>query len=319
MEQGLKNKVALITASSRGLGLACAKALANEGASVAICARDPKKLAEAEAEISKSGSRVYSTTCDLTKLQDTSRLFEQVLAHFGKIDILVFNHGHPPSGASFIETPPQHWRDTFAQSIESAVNLCQKIIPGMQQRQWGRIIFLNSISAKEPDTRYVVSSSVRPGLLGFAKCLSREFGSQGITVNSVLLGPFNTGLLHTLAEEEGRAAGTSREQVLKKWADSTPRHILGEPVELGNLVAFLSSPSASLINGTAIPADGGYLKSMMSELRGQGKLIVFIEHDIAAVRQIADQVIVMDEGKIIAQGKPAEVLERPEIIEAYVA
>jgi 3-oxoacyl-[acyl-carrier protein] reductase len=184
MDLGLHGKVALVTAASRGLGRACAEALAAEGARVAICSRNEERITTTATEIrQQTGGEVIGFVCNMIKVEDIQRLVREVHERFGHIDILVFNHGNPPPGA-FSNIALEQWHEGLNLCIWSAIHLFRSVLPIMKKQRWGRIIVISSIFAKEPDPDYVVSSTLRAGLLGLTKCLARELAPYQITVNT---------------------------------------------------------------------------------------------------------------------------------------
>lgn len=262
MDLNLKNKFALVTAASSGLGLACAEALAKEGVSVAICSHNLERITKVANEIAnKTGSNVKGFFCDLTDTNNINLLLTEIKKYFGKIEIFVFNHGNLPPGP-FSVVNIEQWYEGISMCLSSAIQICHSLIPDMKKNQWGRIIFISSIFAKEPDSNYVVSSTLRSGLLSLSKCLAREFASYGITVNTVLPGYFNTPLLRCLAEKEGIQSGKDIQHVLNEWANNIPSKKFLNPDKLGMLVAFLSSDLADYISGASIVIDGCNLKGL---------------------------------------------------------
>jgi len=261
MNFGLRGKVALVTAASQGLGLACAEALAAEGCGVAICARDSERVADAAERLRHSSrARIEGLQCDLRRREDRDELIRRVEATFRKVDVLVFNHGNPPPG-NFESVTSARWEEGIDLSLRPALHLCQALVPGMRHRGWGRIVFLSSAFAREPDPAYVVSATLRAGLLGLAKCLARELAPHGVTVNTVLAGYFSTPLLQALAEEDGVRAGVPAQAVLESWAQQVPVGSIGDGRMLGQLVAWLCSECSQNIVGAAIPCDGGLLRA----------------------------------------------------------
>ena len=262
MNLNLKGKCALVTAASRGLGRACAEALALEGADVAICSRNIEQIRKTANEISiNTGGNVRGFVCDLANSNDIDLLLSELRTHFKKIDILVFNNGNLPPG-SFSQVNMEQWHLGISMCLMPAIQLCNALISNMKENNWGRIIFINSIFAKEPDPNYIISSTLRSGLLNFAKCIARELATNSITVNSVLPGYFETPLLRSLAEEEGTRINKDARHVLNVWANMIPTNKLANPDQLGYLVAFLSSDLSENISGASIPIDGCMAKSL---------------------------------------------------------
>lgn len=262
MELNLKDKCVLVTAASQGLGRVCAEALATEGARVAVCSRSMQRITKAANEIAAiTGSEVAGFACDLTNPEDIERLVTETRERFGQIDILVFNHGNLSPG-SFFDVGIEQWQEGLNLSLWPAIHLCRAVIPEMRERHWGRIIFISSIFAKEPDPGYIVSSTLRVSLLGLAKCLARELAPYQVTVNTVLPGYFDTPLVRQLAVEQAQKLGKEARQVLQEWTDMLPTGVLPQPSALGSLVAWLSSKQALNITGTAVMSDGGLLKGV---------------------------------------------------------
>lgn len=260
MDLGLKNKIALISAASKGLGRASAQALAQEGAQVAICARDEQTLRATAVEIGTAiGSEILSIPGDVTKAQDIERLVREVVNHFGGLHILVTNAGGPPAGY-FQDFDDAQWQAAFNLTMMSAVRLIRAVIPQMQQQHWGRIINITSLSVKEPIDSLILSNSIRASVHGMAKTLAGQLGQYGITVNNVMPGTIHTDRVEQLARYESNQTGQSVAEVLAQMGREGPLGRVGQPEELGALVAFLASERAGYINGASIPVDGGRIK-----------------------------------------------------------
>jgi 3-oxoacyl-[acyl-carrier protein] reductase len=256
MDLGLKDKIALVAGASAGLGFAAAKVLFDEGAKIAICSHDKVKLSDAAAKLSSGAGEVYPVVCDLTIKEEIDQLIKTVLEKYGQIDILVTNCGGPPTGQhdSIGETELElGYNLTFM----SAIRLIQGVLPGMKERKFGRIILSTSISAKQPIDNLLISNTYRAGLLGYAKTISRELGPFGITVNSVLPGFTRTERLDYLAADISQKTGQSKEEVFEGWINNIPVGRMGDPEELGSLIAYLASDRAGYINGTSTTVDGG--------------------------------------------------------------
>jgi len=263
MDLGLKERVALVAASSRGLGRACALELAREGARVVICARDAGQLADAAAEIaSATGAEVFPVQADLTDGAQIDHLVSETLARFGRIDVLVTNNGGPPAGF-FEDFDDEAWLAAHQLTLMSAVRLIRAVLPSMRQRRWGRIINITSVSVKQPIDNLLLSNVYRPGVVGLAKTLSAQLAADGITVNNVAPGYTRTDRVLDLAR--ARAADGERiiEDILADTVESVPMQRMGEPRELAALVAFLASERAGYITGATIQVDGGYVRSLL--------------------------------------------------------
>jgi 3-oxoacyl-[acyl-carrier protein] reductase len=262
MELGINGKIALVTAASRGLGFACAQALASEGARVVICARHSRQLNAAVKRLrSLTGADVVGFQADLTEEQSLIDLVKRTEKEIGAIDILVMGTGHLPSGA-FSEMSDDDWELGLSLTLRPARTLTKLLVPGMRKRKSGHVIFLSSIFALEPHPSYVVSSTYRAGLSAFAKCLSREAAQDGVVVNVVAPGYFDTPLLEELAAKRAKALGTTSKSVLKEWAKLSPTGRLGSPEELGTLVCLLASAKTAFVQGITIPIDGGFMKGI---------------------------------------------------------
>ncbi len=263
MDLGLRGKVSLVAAASRGLGRAIAEELAAEGASLVMCARGEEALTEAsEAVRTATGVDVLSIPADVSRPEDVSRLVSSALAKFGRIDILVTNAGGPPSG-NFESLGREKWDDAVRQTLLSAVNLCREVLPGMRQRKWGRIINVTSITVKQPVEGLMLSNSLRAGVTGFARTLANEVARDGITVNNILPGFTRTQRIEELAKATAEREGISIDEVMNKQRASIPMGRLGEPREFAAIAAFLASERASYITGTSIQVDGGWIRSLL--------------------------------------------------------
>jgi len=262
MDLGLKNKVALVAASSQGLGRAVAEELAAEGAALVLCARDSRTLAETAASIAeKTNAHVLAVPADVTLAEDIKRVVDAGNERFGRIDILVTNAGGPPAGR-FEQLTHQQWEDAIRLTLLSAVELTRQVLPGMKERRWGRIINITSIAVKQPVENLLLSNSLRAGLTGFARTLANEVAPDGITVNNVLPGYTRTERLDELAQMMAEKQGISPNEFRGKWEKEIPMGRLGEPREFAAMVTFLASERASYVTGTSIQVDGGWIRSL---------------------------------------------------------
>lgn len=262
MDLGLKNKVALVAAASRGLGRAVAEELAAEGASLVLCAREPQTLAATTAAIADgTGVHVLGVPADVTALDQIKRVVDAGNERFGRIDILVTNAGGPPTG-TFAQLTREQWDEAVRLTLFSAVELARQVLPGMKQRRWGRILNITSIAVKQPVDNLMLSNSLRAGLTGFARTLANEVAAEGITVNNILPGFTRTERLDELAEMMAGKEGINTDQFRAKWESEIPMRRLGDPREFAALAAFLVSERASYITGTSVPVDGGWIKAL---------------------------------------------------------
>lgn len=264
MDLGLKGKAALVLAASKGLGRACASALAGEGAYVTIGARNAEALESAARQIrEESGSRVLAVPTDVTKEETLEAIVQATMREFGRIDILVNNAGGPPSGI-FENIGDEAWQAAFETNLLSVVRLIRLVLPHMRSAGGGRIINLVSSSVKEPIEGLLLSNALRPGVIGLAKTLSRELAADHITVNNVCPGRFLTDRLrlgHIIQEKVQQ--GLSEAEAVSATARDIPLGRIGQPEELGALVAFLASSQAAYITGTTIQIDGGLVKTLL--------------------------------------------------------
>jgi len=262
VDLGLNGKVAIVGGSSRGLGKATAVALAAEGASLVICARNEKILADAHAEISKVGSgKVHSVVMDMSEREDVARLVKETIDTFGKVDILVNNAGGPPSGGPLSISEGQ-WQTAINQNLLSIVRLSRSVVPHMKEAGWGRIVNILSTSVKQPVDGLLLSNSVRMAVVGFSKTLADEVAPYSITVNNILPGSILTDRIKELDLSRSEQKGISLDDALSQRASSIPMRRIGRPEEFGSLACFLASERASYITGVSIQVDGGALRSV---------------------------------------------------------
>jgi len=263
MELGLKDKVAIVAAASKGLGKAVALGLAFEGAKVSICARHADDLQRAAEDIrTASGAEVLAVQADVTRPEDIQRFVAETITHFGRVDILVNNAGGPPT-ATFMEIPDETWLAGVNLNLMSTIRLTREVVPHMQKQKWGRIINITSIAVKQPLEGLIISNAVRAGILGLAKSLANELGKDNILVNNVCPGYTLTQRLDELLESTARQEGLPKEEIVRSLERKIPLGRLGRPEELANLVVFLASERASYITGTTIQVDGGAVKGIL--------------------------------------------------------
>ncbi len=263
MKLNLQDKVALVAASSRGLGRAVAEELAAEGASLVMCARGAEPLEEARRAIEDAtAAKIFAVTADLAQPDQVEGLVSDATQHFGRIDILVTNTGGPPAG-QFESHSAEAWSEAVRQNLDSVLNLTRAVLPGMKQRRWGRILNITSIAVKQPVDNLILSNSVRAAVTGFARTLANEVAELGITVNNILPGYTRTQRVEELAAGIAEQKGIAVADAVAEWEAQIPMRRLGEPREFAALVAFLASERASYITGTSIPVDGGWIKSLV--------------------------------------------------------
>jgi 3-oxoacyl-[acyl-carrier protein] reductase len=261
MDLGLSGKVALVGASSKGLGKASALALAREGARVTVCARTEADLEAAAEEIrSETHAEVLAVPADLSSGEGIGAVVAATVERFGGLDVLVANTGGPPPG-KFAELSDEDWRQGFERVTLSFVRAVREAAPHMRERGWGRIVGIQSSSVKQPVEFLDLSNGIRPGIAGLTKALMPELAKDGITINLVLPGTFLTARINpALAGGTANIDETVAAQ-LAPLAASIPMGRLGDPIELGNVVAFLASEQASYITGAVYQVDGGKIAS----------------------------------------------------------
>jgi 3-oxoacyl-[acyl-carrier protein] reductase len=262
MDLGLGGKVALVAASSRGLGRAVAEELAREGARLVLCARGEAALRETADAIRATGAEVEAVAADVSRPVDVARVVDAGMRAFGRVDILVTNGGGPPAGP-FESHSAEAWHEAVRQNLDSVVELTRAVLPGMKERRWGRIINVTSIAVKQPVDNLILSNSVRAAVTGFARTLANEVAPFGITVNNVMPGYTRTQRVDELAARNATLRGTSADAQLAVWEAQIPMGRLGEPAEFGAMVAFLASERASYTTGASIPVDGGWIRSLL--------------------------------------------------------
>ncbi|MEO7994998.1 MAG: SDR family oxidoreductase [bacterium] len=269
MDLGIAGKVALITASSKGLGKASALALAREGCRVMLNARSADDLARTAAEfhadpqVQAAGATVEWCAGDLSDPAEVTHLLEATAAQLGAIDILVANTGGPPAGRFLDHASDATWEAAFNQLVMTPVRLCRGVVPGMAERGWGRLVFITSTSIKQPILDLNLSSVVRPAVAGLAKTLALEYAKAGITSNVVLPGPFDTDRALETLRLASEKTGKSIPILQQERAAKHPMGRSGEPEELGDAVAFLASQRASYINGAVLWVDGGVVTATL--------------------------------------------------------
>lgn len=257
MDLGIAEKCALVTASSKGLGFACARALAAEGCRVVVSSRGGAALEAAAGAIrDETGAEVEAVAADVSEKIDLERLAERACDRFGGVDILVTNTGGPAPG-TFTTTDDSAWAEGFENTLMNVVRLSRLCLPWMRSNGWGRIVHITSVSVKQPIGNLVISNSIRAAVHGLSKTMATEFAGDGVLVNCVCPGLHLTDRLRELAEVRGKASGRSQNEELAALEQSVPVGHLGRPEDFASVVAFLCSERARFITGTSVLVDGG--------------------------------------------------------------
>jgi 3-oxoacyl-[acyl-carrier protein] reductase len=257
MDLGLKECKALIAGASKGLGKACARALADEGARVFICSRNTNELKQAAEEFGAVG---YSTA-DVSQPAEVKRVVAEAIAALGGLDCLVTNAGGPPT-APFEKAGDADWDIAYQLNLMSAVRLIREALPALKASGRGRIVNLTGYGVKEPLTDLIVSDSVRAGVTVMAKTIASDLAPYGITVNNIAPGPIMTNRLIEILSARAKNLGITLDEQVKRLAEAIPVRRMGKPNEIGDLCAYLCSSQASYLTGQTIVIDGGVNRSI---------------------------------------------------------
>ncbi len=268
MDLGLESASAFVSGASSGLGRAIARELLREGCNVAICSRDQERIVEAaEALQSETGARVLPVVCDVTDEEQICTALKQTTVAFGSLNILVTNAGGPPPG-KIDDFSADAWRDALELNLISTINLTRNALPYLRSAAaepngFGRILMISSLTAKQPVPSLYLSNVSRAGVQGFAKSLSEEIGTDGITVNTILPGYTRTDRLSHLSKAQSERTGKPVEDIEAEWAVHTALKRIGTEDEFAAAATFLLSRPASYITGVSLAVDGGAVKSLL--------------------------------------------------------
>ncbi len=262
MNFGLNGKIALVAAASQGLGKAAALSLAREGARVVVCSRREQEIAAAAREIATdTGAEVLPMVADVTNAGDIRRMVAETVKRLGTVHVLVNNAGGPPAGG-LMDLSDADWEKAHQLTLMSTVRLTREVLPRMVAQHWGRIITIVSISAKQPIPELLLSSAIRPGILGLTRILATQYAKDNITVNAICPGNVLTKRQEELSRARAADRHMSFEEYLTDSARAIPAGRLGRPEEIGDVAAFLASEQASYINGESLLVDGGLAKGI---------------------------------------------------------
>jgi 3-oxoacyl-[acyl-carrier protein] reductase len=253
MDLQINNKVAMVAAASKGIGLAIAEALANEGCKVSICSTSQENL---DAAIKKCPKLAHAFVCNIHQQSDLDAWHESVVEKLGDVEILVTNSAGPVHGP-LDQMNRRDWYTGLDSTLLLAEHLTRKLKDGFSRKQWGRVVHISSFVAKEPTERFGISSTLRAGMMALTRLQANEFGPLGVTVNSVLPGYTKTDRLKSLIDQAALHKGLTTQQVEQEWSHEIALKRLGLPEEVADTVAFLCSHRASYITGLSLLVDGG--------------------------------------------------------------
>ncbi len=261
MELGIQGKTALVTGASKGIGQAVAEALAREGVRLFLVARSQDRLAVLADRLQKDGAEVQYLAADLTEPGNTERVLKAA-RDFGPVELFLGNTGGPPPGTAE-SLPPEAWQGAFDLLFLPMVRLVQGLLPDMKARGFGRIVFITSLSVKEPVANLALSNAIRAGLTGYLKTLAREVAASGVTVNAVAPGYTRTERVEALFAHQAREEGVPVDAIYRRIEAQIPAGRLGRPEEVAALAVFLMGKPAAYVTGQTWVADGGYLRFLL--------------------------------------------------------
>lgn len=262
----LQNKVALITGSSKGIGKAIARAMAQTGCQVILTARNEKELLTTVREIQDEGGKAFSIPADVTKSKDVTDLIQQIISQFGTIDILVNNAGGVHDFVSFESLSDQDWIEMLELNLLSNVRVTRAVLPYMQGQKWGRIVNISSESGTQPDALIPHYNAAKAAITNLTKSLSKAYSKDGILINAVspafILTPQIEGILMGKAKERKISVEAFLDDLFQTLRPNIQRQRPGQPEEVASAVVFLASEQASFITGTNLRVDGGSVASI---------------------------------------------------------
>lgn len=263
MNLELQGKAALVTGATGGLGTACARQLAAEGAAVFLTARGENALAALAAGLRKeTGGKARWLAADLTSPGAAEAVADAAGAAFGRVDVLV-NCAGASAGGVFWEIPDSAWEDSMALKFMATVRMIRAVLPGMMERRYGRIVTLAGSSGREPDPRLLPGAAANAGLMAVTTGLAREVACRGVVINAVNPGPTLTGRWEGMVESLAARSGRTRQEEEQQFLDGIPRRRLAKTAEIARLAAFLCSDAAPHVTGRSITADGGASRAIL--------------------------------------------------------
>lgn len=262
METGLKDRVVIVAAASQGIGRAVAEGFAAEGARLAICSRKQDAIEAAARDLhARYGVEVFPQAVDVSRGDQIQSFVAAVAARWNRLDVCVTNTGGPPS-KSFMDLTEDDWGHAFDSLLMSVVRFAREAIPHMQRQRWGRFVTITSVSVKQPIANLVLSNTLRAGIMGLVKTMSNEFGKDGVLVTNVAPGYTATGRQEELAIARAKAAGSTPEEMKKRWSSDTALGRIAEPREIADAVVWLASERASNVTGQTLLVEGGSYRGL---------------------------------------------------------
>jgi 3-oxoacyl-[acyl-carrier protein] reductase len=249
----------MVAAASKGLGRATAEALGREGCRVSLCSRSKENLEDVRRAIESAGGEALAVACDVSRPDELKRWFDATIEAFRQVDILVTNTGGPPA-AKFAQLTEEQWQSGIDSTLMNVIRLSRLVLPGMQERKWGRIVHITSLVAKQPMELLTISSTLRAGLSALTKTLSDQVARDNVLVNAVLPGHILTDRQVHLNEIRSKEQGISIEEYAARVQSSIPMGRFGTPQEIGDVITFLCSERASYITGVSLQVDGGIIR-----------------------------------------------------------
>lgn len=262
MDLGLKDRNVIVAAASDGIARAAAEKFAAEGARVAICSRDARKLNAAAAQIrERTSAQVLAEPLDVTDEKAVEAFVKHVAQQFGGVDVCVTNAGGPPA-KMFFATTTEEWHRALEMNFMSTIHFARAVLPWMQKNHWGRLVTITSMTVRQPVPDLIYSNAVRAGVVGLVKSLSNEFGKDGITVNNVGPGFTATERLRQLIAKRSQEASVSLADFEARLGAEASLKRIGQPEEIADAIVWLASERASFITGQTLLVDGGWFKGL---------------------------------------------------------